>query len=215
MAVWLAAAWVGVSALLVLPLRWLDPPISSFMIQASLSGEVVRYRWADWRDISSSMPIAAVAAEDQRFPQHAGFDFRAIESAILEEPGEPRGASTISQQVAKNLWLWPGRSWIRKGLEAWFTVWIETLWPKRRILEIYLNIAEFGPGVFGVDAAARRYFGKPAADLSQQEASLLAAVLPAPKRMSPTRPSRYVHQRARWIREQVRQLGGPGYLADL
>lgn len=214
-AAWAAAGWVALSILLVLPLRWLDPPTSSFMLQARLEGYPVHYRWADWRDISPSMPVAAIAAEDQRFRSHAGFDLHSIRSALLEEQGRMRGASTISQQVAKNLWLWPGRSWFRKGLEAWFTLCIEALWPKRRILEIYLNVAEFGPGIFGVESAARRYFGKAAAALGDQEAALLAAVLPDPKDLSPVRPSDYVRRRAGWIRRQAQQLGGPAYLADL
>jgi len=214
-AAWIALGWTGLTLLAVLPLRWIDPPVSSFMIQAVAEGRDLHYRWVDWKDISPAMPIAAVAAEDQRFPLHSGFDLKSIRSAVLEEPGRTRGASTISQQVAKNLWLWPGRSWLRKGLEAWFTAWMELLWPKRRILEVYLNVAEFGPGIFGVEAAARRYFGKPALALTEQEASLLAAILPAPKRMSPTQPSDYVHRRAKWIREQARRLGGPAYLAGL
>jgi len=214
-AAWIVVGWTGLTLLAVLPLRWIDPPISSFMIQAVAEGHDLQRRWADWKEISPAMPIAAVAAEDQRFPFHRGFDLRAIQSALTEEPGRSRGASTISQQVAKNLWLWPGRSWLRKGLEAWLTAWMELLWPKRRILEVYLNVAEFGPGIFGVEAAARRYFGKPALALTEQEASLLAAILPAPRRMSPTQPSDYVHRRAKWIREQARRLGGPAYLARL
>jgi monofunctional biosynthetic peptidoglycan transglycosylase len=214
-AAWIVLGWTGLTVLAVLPLRWIDPPISSFMIRAVAEGHDLQRGWADWKDISPAMPIAAVAAEDQRFPFHRGFDVRAIHSALTREPGRSRGASTISQQVAKNLWLWPGRSWLRKGLEAWLTAWMELLWPKRRILEVYLNVAEFGPGVFGVQAAAGRYFGKPARDLTEQESSLLAAILPAPKRMNPTRPSDYVHRRAKWIREQARQLGGPAYLAGL
>lgn len=214
-AAWAAAGWLGLSVLLVLPLRWLDPPTSAFMMRAGLAGYQVQHRWVDWGDISPWVPVAVVAAEDQRFPAHSGFDFESIENALLREPGRRRGASTISQQVAKNLWLWPGRSWVRKGLEAWLTVCLEALWPKRRILEIYLNVAEFGPGVFGVQSAAARHFSKPASLLTEQEASLLAAVLPAPKDYSPTRPSDYVRQRAKWIREQARLLGGPGYVANL
>lgn len=214
-AAWLTLGWLGLSTILVLPLRWLDPPVSSFMIQAKIGGEELRHRWVDWEDISPALPIAVVAAEDQLFPSHRGFDLRSIHSALFVEQDRSRGASTISQQTAKNLWLWPGRSWLRKGLEAWLTVCIELLWPKRRTLEIYLNVAEFGPGVYGVESAARHHFGKPARAISTQEASLLAAILPAPKRMSPTKPGDYVRQRARWIREQAQRLGGSAYLGGL
>jgi monofunctional biosynthetic peptidoglycan transglycosylase len=125
------------------------------------------------------------------------------------------GASTISQQTAKNLFLWPGRSWLRKGLEAYFTVLIETLWPKRRILEVYLNVAEFGDGVYGAEAASQAYFHKPASRLGSREAALLAAVLPSPRKLHPDKPSRYVLAAAAWIERQARQLGGPAYLAEL
>jgi monofunctional glycosyltransferase len=177
-------------------------------------GFALRQRWVDAERIAPALAIAVVAAEDQKFPLHRGFDFDSIESAL--ERGERghrlRGASTISQQVAKNLFLWSGRSWLRKGLEAWFTVLIEAAWPKARILETYLNIAEFGDGVYGAEAASQAYFGKPAAALGEHEAALLAAVLPSPRRMHAGRPSPYVRERAAWIRRQARQLGGPAYL---
>ncbi|MEJ2514263.1 MAG: monofunctional biosynthetic peptidoglycan transglycosylase [Gammaproteobacteria bacterium] len=212
---WLVLGWLGLSLVLVLPLRWLNPATSAFMLQARQDGFEVRWEWADWDAIAPAMAIAAVAAEDQRFPSHHGFDLHAIRSVLQAEGGPGRGASTISQQVAKNLWLWPGRSWLRKGLEAWLTVCVEALWPKRRILEIYLNAAEFGAGLFGVEAAARHYFGKSAATLSPEEAARLAAVLPAPRRMNPAEPGPYVRERSRWIMEQVRGLGGPAYLREL
>lgn len=201
-------------------LRWVDPPASAFMAARWLDGRTgaasavaIDYRWRDWSALGSRLPVALVAAEDQKFPQHSGFDFDAIDDA-LAAGGKRRGASTISQQVAKNLFLWSGRSWVRKGLEAWFTVLIEALWPKRRVLEVYANVAEFGDGVYGAEAAAQRYFGKPAASLSAAEAARLAAVLPSPKRYSAEAPGPYVRKRQAWIEGQVRQLGGAGYLRD-
>ena len=158
-----------------------------------------------------------VAAEDQRFPDHIGFDFVEIQEALEDQDeGKPlRGASTLSQQVAKNLFLWSGRDWIRKGLEAWFTVLLELCWPKQRILEVYLNIAEFGEYTFGVEAASQRFFKKPAAQLSTREAARLAAVLPNPQRYRVDQPSAYVLKRQRWIEQQMRQLGGTVFLERL
>jgi len=163
------------------------------------------------------MRVAVVAAEDQKFPHHWGFDFESIAEAI-EDQGprrRVRGASTITQQVARNLFLWPGRSYIRKGLEAYFTILLELFWPKRRILEVYLNIAEFGDGTHGVYAAAKTSFGKHPSELTPSEAALLAAVLPHPKHLHANTPSPYVEERARWIEEQMEQLGGPTYLRTL
>jgi monofunctional biosynthetic peptidoglycan transglycosylase len=200
---------------MVLPWRWFAPPTSAFMLREKLTAEAaVDYRWVSWPRLSPHLAIAVVASEDQKFPVHHGFDFASIAQA-LEEKKRRRGASTISQQVAKNLFLWPGRNYVRKGLEAYFTVLIETLWPKRRILEIYLNVAEFGPGTFGAEAASRRFFHKPAQRLSLREASLLAAVLPNPKKMSAGRPSVYVYGRASEIRYWVHKLGGARYLGDI
>jgi monofunctional biosynthetic peptidoglycan transglycosylase len=156
-----------------------------------------------------------VAAEDQKFPSHHGFDFESISKAIRDRFSRPRGASTISQQVAKNLFLWRERSLLRKGLEAYLTVLIESLWPKRRVLEVYLNVAEFGPGIFGAGAASELLLGKPATQLTLDDAALLAAVLPSPRRMSPRHPSQYVRKRAVEIEEAVRSLGGARYLAGL
>ena len=166
-------------------------------------------------EISLAVPIAVVAAEDQKFPHHHGFDFQSLSDALREDRRHRRGASTISQQLAKNLYLWPGRSLLRKALEAYFTVLIELTWPKRRILEVYLNVVEFGPKVYGIDAASRLFFGKPPNGITSREAALLAAVLPSPKRMSALRPSKYVRKRAAEIEAAVRDLGGPGYLARL
>jgi monofunctional biosynthetic peptidoglycan transglycosylase len=206
---------IGLPVLIVLPWRWLQPPASAFMMQARAEGTEVQQRWVCWEAISPQLPIAVVAGEDQKFPEHHGFDTKSIRSVLEEKGPSGRGASTISQQVVKNLYLWSGRSWIRKGIEAYLTLFVETLWPKRRILEIYLNIAEFGPGIYGAEAAAGSFFGKPASALNEREAALLAAVLPSPKRMSAGKPSAYVQQRAEWIRRQMQQLGGVSYLENL
>lgn len=208
----------------VVLLRWLPPPVSSFMMNRMFAAwrdgdrqYRLRYRWVDWKQISPNLRIAVVAAEDQKFPHHLGFDFESMADAWKdhEDGGRLRGASTISQQVAKNLFLWPGRSFIRKGLEAYFTVLIELMWSKQRILEVYLNIAEFGKGVFGAAEASRALFGKSPAQLSRGEAAGLAAVLPSPLRMHAERPSTYVLDRRAWILEQMEFLGGSGYLRDL
>jgi monofunctional biosynthetic peptidoglycan transglycosylase len=161
--------------------------------------------------------MAVIAAEDQKFAEHWGFDVAAIRAALRhnERGGALRGASTLSQQVAKNLFLWSGRSWPRKALEAWFTGLIELLWPKQRILEVYLNSVEWGDGIFGAQAAARHHFAVDAPRLNAQQASQLAAVLPNPRRWSAGRPDRYVLNRAAWIRQQMRQLGGSRYLQRL
>lgn len=198
----------------VLLLRWLEPPTTAFILREP---RAVHYRWVDWEQISPHIKVAVIAAEDQTFPDHYGFDLKSINDALAdrERGRRVRGASTLSQQVAKNLFLWPGQSWIRKGLEAYFTVLIETLWPKRRILEMYVNIAEFGNGVFGVGAASEIYFKKPAARLTAPDAALLAAVLPSPKRMKVRSPSRYVRSRQQWILGQMRGLGGVGLLRQI
>ncbi|HEX6791261.1 MAG TPA: monofunctional biosynthetic peptidoglycan transglycosylase [Candidatus Krumholzibacteria bacterium] len=214
---WTMIAALLVSVIPVFALRWIDPPTTAFMLARRTEGLVnpkrrvtIQYDWQDIRHISRNAQLAMIAAEDQKFLEHEGFDIEAIEKAMEanhRRNGRIRGASTISQQVAKNLFLWKGRSWLRKGIEAGYTVLIETLWPKRRILEVYLNIAEFGDGVYGVGAASPEFFGKPAAKLSRHEAALLAAVLPNPKRMHADKPSRYVERRAWWIERQMMRLG--------
>jgi monofunctional biosynthetic peptidoglycan transglycosylase len=218
----LGVAAVVVSVLQVLALRWIPPFGSAFMlgrqVESLFSGEfraAVDYRWRPREQISSSLPIALVAAEDQKFPLHRGFDMQAIEKAMDHNARgrKVRGASTITQQLAKNLFLWQGRSWLRKGLEAWYTVLLETFLPKQRILELYANVAEFGDGVYGAEAASQRYFGKPASRLTLAESARLAAVLPAPKKYSVRQPGPYVLRRAHWIERQVRRLGGASYLA--
>ena len=195
------------SAALVLPWRWLPPPTSAFMLRERFAGRGIYQRWAPYPSISRNLVLCVVAAEDQKFAQHQGFDVDAIVRAVEEKRRKPRGASTISQQLAKNLYLWPGRSFVRKALEAYFTVWLEQTWPKRRILEVYLNTAEFGPGIFGAEAASDVMFGKSARDLSLREAALLAAVLPSPKRMSARSPSAYVDERASQIERVALALG--------
>nr|WP_054772901.1 monofunctional biosynthetic peptidoglycan transglycosylase [Methylogaea oryzae] len=168
--------------------------------------------WRPYDAIAPSLPLAVVASEDQLFPSHYGFDFGALRSAVDAslQGRRLRGASTISQQVAKNLFLWPGRSYLRKGLEAWFTVLIEALWSKRRIMEVYLNIAEWGDHLFGAEAASQRYFRKPAARLGGAESALLAASLPNPRRFRPDKPSGYLLMRQQWIAQQMQRLGA-GY----
>lgn len=213
---WAAIAWVTVTLVPVLALRWIDPPTTAFIMERRAEGILspsrrapIAYTWTDWKDISPGMKLAVVAAEDQRFLEHRGFDFDAIEKAVEQgrRRGKLRGASTISQQVAKNLFLWPGRNFVRKGLEAWFTVLIEATWPKRRILEMYLNVAEFGDGVYGVGAASRRFFERSPKRLTRHQAALLAAVLPSPKRYRVERPGTYVLRRSWWVERQMAHLG--------
>lgn len=172
------------------------------------------YRWVPMDRISADAALAVVANEDQHFPDHSGFDLDALQAAWRHnlEGGQLRGASTISQQVAKNLFLWEGRSYLRKGLEAWFTLLLESLWSKARILEIYLNIAEMGENVFGVEAASQRYFNEPASDLSKSQAALLAAALPNPRYYRVSSPNKAMIKRRDWILRQMRQLGGVEYL---
>lgn len=220
---WMMIAFVGISVIMVVFLRFVPPPTSAFMAKRQLDGLLqtersvkIDYQWVNWEFISPHMALAVVAAEDQKFPDHRGFDFQSIADALEERrvQGRIRGASTITQQTAKNLFLWEGRSFVRKGFEAWFTILLEALWPKRRILEVYLNIAEFGDGVYGVHATAMIFLGKEPSQLTKGEAALMAAVLPNPKRFSVRAPSRYVQQRARQIERQMSNLGA-SYLKNL
>jgi monofunctional biosynthetic peptidoglycan transglycosylase len=213
---------IVLSAAAVLLLRLWHPVTSAFMLRARLESpgahaapQRIRYEWVDYALISPQAALAVMASEDQQFPFHHGFDMKSIREAERnnEGGGRLRGASTISQQLAKNLFLWPGRSYVRKGLEAWFTALLEALLPKERILETYLNIVQFGPGIFGVEAAAREYFHSSAARLTASEAALLAAVLPNPERLHVDRPSRYVSERRDWILEQMRTLAEGNYLS--
>jgi monofunctional glycosyltransferase len=209
---------------LVLCLRWVPPCTSAVMLGdrihrlfSNKKQAPIHYQWVDWNEISPNMRLAAVAAEDQFFPYHWGFDFESMREALKRHKrgGRLRGASTITQQVAKNLFLWSGRSYVRKVLEAYFAILLELLWPKNRILEVYLNIAEFGDGIYGVRAAAQIYLQKGPSKLTISDAALLAAVLPNPKRYKVRRPSGYVRERRYWIQQQMDQLGGVGYLRDL
>lgn len=220
---WLVITWIAISVAAVLSLRWLNPPITAFMLLDRVEERNAKYtyplqhEWVEWSKISAPMKVAVIASEDQTFPTHHGFDLKSINKALEERDSgrRARGASTLSQQVAKNLFLWPGKSWIRKGLEAWFTVLIEALWPKTRILEVHLNIAQFGRGIYGVGAAAKSFFRKPASRLSANEAALLAAVLPNPIRLKAAAPSSYVRSRQSWILGQMRGLGGNAVLEKL
>lgn len=212
-------AVVAMVFLTILLFRFVNPPTSAFMLayQLGTAPEPLRQEWVLMAEISPWMPLAVVASEDQRFPYHAGVDFEAIRKAVSEyKAGEGlRGASTITQQTAKNLFLWNGRSFVRKALEAVLALGIDGLWPKERVLEVYLNIAEFGPGIYGVEAASQIYFGKPARKLSQTQAARLAAVLPNPKVLSVTAPTAYVQERVVWIQQQMNQLSGLKYLEQL
>ena len=211
------------SAAMVLCLRFVPIPFSSLMVQRRIESwfapgpYVSRHDWVPLDDIAPSMGVAIIAAEDQNFPDHFGFDWKAIEKAIEhnERSRKKRGASTVSQQTAKNLFLWESRSWVRKGFEAYFTLLLELCWSKRRILEVYMNIVEFGDGIFGVEAASRTYFGKPARKLRPSEAALLAAVLPNPHRYHVTAPTGYVLHRQDWILRHMRSVGGVELIKSL
>lgn len=214
----LAVFWGGG----IMLFSFMPVPFSAVMVErqlgAWLTGNfsyVAHSDWVSMDDISPWAALAVIAAEDQRFPDHWGLDFGAIEKALSHNERHEnriRGASTISQQTVKNLLLWDGKSWIRKGLEAGLTLTTEVVWTKRRILTVYLNIAEFGEGVFGVEEASQRYFRKPASKLTMSEAALLAAVLPNPVRFRADAPSGYVRSRQAWILRQMRQLGGEAFL---
>jgi monofunctional glycosyltransferase len=218
-------AFLLLSVTAVLALRFVDPWTTAFIVDARMASWFdkdpqplrLQYQWRDYDAISRQLALAVVAAEDQRFPEHDGFDFKQIRKALddSQRGRRSRGASTISQQVAKNLFLWNGRSWVRKGLEAWFTVLIETTWPKRRILEVYLNIAQFGDGIYGAEAASQAFFHQPAARLTRDQSARLAAVLPNPLRLRAGRPSNYVLRRQLEIGRQMSALGGTAYLAGM
>lgn len=219
------AKWFGLSVaglvicsiLLVLPLRWFDPVTSAVML-ADDSGRIpVLFEWRDLDEMSDAAVLAVVAAEDQRFADHFGIDFKSISDSLAEHDskGRLRGASTISQQVTKNLFLWNSRSYLRKGIEAYLTLIVEACLPKRRIIEIYLNIVELGPGVYGFGGAAPHFFGKSAAVLTDPEAALLAAVLPNPARFDAARPSPYVRERQAWILTQMARLRRESWLYRL
>lgn len=204
---------LGLSVLAVLSVRWIDPPFTSVMWLEPGPVGGLEHRWVARDAIAWHAARAVIAAEDQRFAAHHGFDLNSLGQAIADyrEGEELRGASTITQQVAKNLFLWQGRSFLRKGLEAWFSVLIELCWSKERILEVYLNVAEFGPGIYGIEAAARAHFGTNAASLSLSQAALLAAVLPNPRRMDASAPSPYLRERQAAIASQIGLLETRGH----
>ena len=217
---WLAitiAFGIAASILLILPLRWFDPVTSAFMLRDDSGRVPPMFQWVEWEQLGPSIPLAAVASEDQRFLQHPGIDFHSIQKSLetAENGGRLRGASTITQQLAKNLFLSPSRSLLRKGIEAYLAVVVEACLPKRRILEIYLNIVELGPGIYGAGAASRHYFGKRAAELTDSEAALLAAVLPNPSRLNVAAPSPYVRERQKWITGQMQRLRREAWLSGL
>jgi monofunctional glycosyltransferase len=202
--------------MLVLLLRFVDPPTTAFMLRDRINAwwtnepnYQFRYHWTDGKNISANLKLAVISSEDQKFLDHHGFDFGSIEQAMdsNQQGKRARGASTITQQVAKNLFLWPGHSWIRKGIEAYFTMLIELLWSKQRIMEVYLNIAEFGQGIYGADAAAQTFFSKPSARLSSAQSALMASVLPNPRRFKVNAPSSYIKRRSITIQSQMSRLG--------
>ena len=219
--VWSGGAFLVSSILSTLAFAVLPVPITPLMVIRSVEqwsdGEkaVLKKDWVPLDEISRHLAPAVICAEDQNFLLHWGFDFGAIQKAIEhnKRSKRTRGASTISQQTAKNLFLWPGRSWIRKGLELYFTGLIELFWTKRRIMTVYLNIVEFGPGIYGAEAAAQHYFRKPANKITKEQCALLASVLPNPRKYSVSRPGPYVRRRQAWVLRQMR-MHGPGIYMD-
>jgi monofunctional biosynthetic peptidoglycan transglycosylase len=196
--------------LYIVVLRWVNPPITITQIASVFAGDGLKRDYIGDDEIPAHMKLAVIASEDQLFPDHGGFDWKSIQKAMAynkKKPGRVHGASTISQQVAKNVFLWQGRSWLRKGLEIYFTKMIEWVWGKERILSVYLNVIEMGRGIYGVEAAAQHYFKKGATQLTRREAALIAACLPAPKRFQPTAAG-YVQRRAAWIGVQMNHLQG-------
>ncbi|MGH8192377.1 MAG: monofunctional biosynthetic peptidoglycan transglycosylase [Rhodanobacteraceae bacterium] len=220
---WTLLGFIAITWLMVLVLRFAAPPTSAYMLERKVTEAWhshhdfrIHYHWVPFDRIAPVAPLAMVAGEDQTFPFNHGFDIASIRSAIdVAEAGGPlRGASTITQQTARNLFLWSGGGFFRKGLEAYFTVLIDITWPKRRILEVYANIAELGNGIYGVEAASQAFFHEPASRLTRHQAALLAAVLPDPRDWHADRPSAYVQRRAAWIEQQMRQLGNVTYVLD-
>ncbi|WP_138430860.1 monofunctional biosynthetic peptidoglycan transglycosylase [Fodinibius saliphilus] len=211
------------SIFIVLLLRWITPPSTSFIVQrqykAWQNGHPLelQHQWVSMENISPHLKMAAISSEDQRFSDHWGLDINSIQKAIKEQKnGEDlRGASTITQQVAKNLFLWSDRSYLRKSIEAYLAIVIELLWPKKRILEVYLNIVEFGDGIYGAEAAAKRYFNKPAAQLSKWESAYMVTALPAPKRYNLDYPSDYMLSRSAWVMRYMDFLGNASYLEKI
>jgi len=210
----LAAAFFLLSILLVVIFRFVPVPVTPLMVIRSIQQwqddkpMKLHKDWVSIKNISPHLQLAVVCSEDQNFLNHSGFDFKAIEKAIEhnEKSKRKRGASTISQQCAKNLFLWPQRSWLRKGLELYFTALIELFWPKKRIMEVYLNIIEFGNGVYGAEAASQDFYNRSAAKISREQAALLATVLPNPRKYNAAKPGPYVQKRQQWVLRQMRQV---------
>ncbi len=209
LAAFVVAGLVGVVAMLVVAYRWIDPPVTPLMLLRLPEAGTIRRTSLALDEIAPALPRSVIASEDNRFCLHHGIDWDAVAEAIddYEEDGRLRGASTITMQVARNLFLWPGGGFLRKGIEAPIALAIDFLWPKRRIIEVYLNVAEWGDGIYGAEAAAQAYFKKPAKSLSSREAALMAAVLPNPRRWSPASPTRYIAGRAGTIQGRIGQLG--------
>lgn len=207
--------FVGLSLLGVLAYRFINPPVTWLMIQRGFERKgrgldwKIDKHWVDFDEIADPMKRAAVAAEDQTFLENHGFDFNAIEKAIEKNSKSKKliGGSTITQQTAKNVFLWPGRSFVRKGLEAWFTILIEAFWTKKRIMEVYLNVIEMGDGIYGIEAASQEYFHKPASQLTKRQAAAIAVIFPSPLRWSATKPTRYLRHRQYLILRNMRRLG--------
>jgi monofunctional glycosyltransferase len=195
----------------IIILIWINPPVTLTQLGSVFSGYGLKRDYVRFDEMSPNAKLAVISSEDQIFTDHNGFDFKSIKKAMAyneKKPGRLRGGSTISQQVAKNVFLWQGRSWVRKGLEVYFTFMIELVWSKKRILEMYLNVAEMGKGIFGIEAASQAYFKKPASKLSRQEAAMIAACLPNPKKYSVKPASRYVSIRSGWVTRQMNHLDG-------
>jgi monofunctional glycosyltransferase len=192
----------------IILLRWIDPPFTITQLSSWVSGDGLKRDYVNYDEMSPNIRLAVIASEDQLFPDHNGFDIENIKKALESNKKKKRirGASTISQQVAKNVFLWQGRSWFRKGLEVYFTFMIELIWGKERILEVYLNVAEMGKGIFGVEAASQKYFKKPASKLTRTEAAMIAACLPNPKKYVVNPPTRYITRRYPWILTQMNNL---------
>ncbi|GGP47096.1 monofunctional biosynthetic peptidoglycan transglycosylase [Shewanella saliphila] len=205
--------FLALLTLLLLLLRFVPPPTTSFMLQSDYP---VSQHWVSIDQLPAHIPLAMVASEDQLFPEHFGVDFSAISKALQQyDDGQGlRGASTITQQTAKNLLLWPGQSFVRKGLEAMLAVGLEAIWGKKRILEVYVNVAEFGKGIYGVEAASQHYFNKSAKYLSNKEAAKLAVLLPSPRNRNPNHLTPYLSQRVEWVERQMKQLGS-AYLSPI
>lgn len=216
----ITVSFVLLSICLVMPFRWLNPPLTMVMVDRWLEsppGYQTKQNWLSWEDIPLKAAMTVVTAEDQRFPNHNGLDLIEIKNAIKAKwrGKQLRGASTISQQVARNVYLWTGRSWFRKALEVWFTALIELLWGKQRILEVYLNIAEWGVGIFGIQAASLHYFSKSLYKLSPMQMALLASVLPNPIKFNPAKPTSYILAKAKWNIAQQKKLGGVSWISEI